>query len=155
MNKFTRGLIVFLSITSSASAFAWDRDYHGHYHQDRGYHGGHHGDGAALLVGGVILGAAISELASSPRTTTYSSTTYYPTHYYESTTYRSEERYYPDTYTTYSRSYPSRVTVRYSEPTRVYSPDVLRDERGDCYEVTYRDGRRILREIASYNCRKY
>ena len=155
MKNFALSLSTVLCLFMGAQANAWDHNHRG-AHYGRESHNYHHNNyrgssnDAAILLGGVLLGAA---LADTPRVPTYSSR--YPT-YYTSRSYRSADYYSPITYssTTYSRGYPSHTTVRYETTVSRYEPAVVRDGPSDCYEVIYRNGRRILRELSSYECRR-
>lgn len=163
MKTLLRYLLVTAALATTTHALANDRGYYRGDHRHHSHHRDHrgHSNEAAYLVGGVLLGAAIAELADSPRRTTY--TTSYPERYsstryreypatYSSTSYYSET-YYPQTYVTTTRTY--REPVVYRERERVYRSEVIRDERGACYEVNYRHGRKILTKIPRHNCRHY
>jgi hypothetical protein len=154
------------SILASHPAAAWDRysRHHSHNHRDA--------DAAVALVGGLVLGAALAESLSSNHSNTYSASTVYYSDYpsqissrstYYSRPYYSERVYEqePIHTTTYYSAPVTRThtttQTRYHYPARkpverVYYDDTIRDERGNCYSVEYRNGRKTLREIARYHC---
>jgi hypothetical protein len=142
----------------------WRHGHHGHHHGHHKHHRSSNND-AALLVGGLLLGAAVASMADSPRTTytTSSSTRYYsdyPTQVTSTTRYYTEEprSYYPEPRNYYRDKYVTRERVVYTTERRHSRPRydrVTEDVNGNCYDVNYRDGRRILKEIPRYNCQAY
>lgn len=127
-----------------APAWAWEGRA-GHHH-GRNYSTTHYeyrshrsSETAALVAGGLLLGAALAE--ARPRVVTSS---YY--HYSPSYSNRySTTTYYPSSRVTYS-SYYSRPAPIYQESPRPRS-DTTR-----CYEVFYRNGVRVERELPGEDC---
>lgn len=109
-----------------------DRDYRRYSH--RRHRHDHHlrGDAAAYLVGGVVLGALVNELAGDHRDDSTQTVIY-------------------------RRDYGPRTAVveRSTTVTTTRRPAMktfLRDRDGRCYEVSYRLDRKVLTEVAAQRC---
>jgi hypothetical protein len=169
---------VFTATLTSGQALGWDDYYprHNYSHHDNSHHHDN-SDAAVALVGGLVLGAALASSTShsSQHSTTYysnyparftSTTTHYSTEPYYSEPYYSEpyysERVYVSEPVTHTTTYYSAPSTHYTTETHYYPrrksvervnyQDVIRDENGDCYRVSYRNGKKTLTEVARYQC---
>ncbi len=137
MNVLVPSALVLVATLFSLQASAGERRHH-HAHKHHPHHHSTHrasSHDAAWLVGGVLLGAALADSRSAVTYSTYS-THSYPSRYSSTTYYTRQEptiiRHY---------SYPSRSHTHY---------ETLPNDR--CYEVIYRNGQRIKRELPSDEC---